>query len=95
VAWKKFVEEQNRIPRRPDEEFAMGAKTRKTVAKPAVGTHAAPNSTPPERVAPPAQTNIAEEHIRMHAYFKWVAAGMPAGDGIDFWLEAERELNSK
>ena len=28
------------------------------------------------------------------AYLKWEAAGFPAGDGFDFWLEAERELRA-
>lgn len=30
--------------------------------------------------------------VRELAYLKWEAAGSPAGDGFDFWLEAEREL---
>ena len=33
-----------------------------------------------------------EETIRAVAYSKWEAAGCPAGDGFDFWLEAEREV---
>jgi hypothetical protein len=33
-----------------------------------------------------------EETIRAVAYSKWEAAGHPAGDGLDFWLEAEREV---
>ena len=33
-----------------------------------------------------------EETIRAVAYGKWEAAGCPAGDGFDFWLEAEREV---
>jgi len=33
-----------------------------------------------------------EETIRAVAYSKWEAAGCPAGDGVDFWLEAEREV---
>ena len=32
--------------------------------------------------------------IRELAYLKWEAAGFPAGDGLDFWLEAERELKA-
>lgn len=32
--------------------------------------------------------------IRELAYFKWEAAGFPAGDGCDFWLEAEREVKA-
>ncbi len=33
-----------------------------------------------------------EDEIRMLAYRKWMVAGMPNGDGVNFWLEAEREL---
>jgi hypothetical protein len=33
-----------------------------------------------------------DDVVRVSAYFKWVAAGRPDGDGVNFWLEAEREL---
>ncbi|HEY3969520.1 MAG TPA: DUF2934 domain-containing protein [Planctomycetaceae bacterium] len=33
-----------------------------------------------------------EDTIRHRAYLKWVTRGMPEGDGVDFWLEAEQEL---
>jgi hypothetical protein len=33
-----------------------------------------------------------EEKIRELAYRKWQVAGCPENDGIDFWLQAEREL---
>jgi hypothetical protein len=29
--------------------------------------------------------------IRRNAYFRWLDAGAPPGDGIDFWLEAESD----
>jgi hypothetical protein len=35
---------------------------------------------------------VSAEDIRLSAYRKWVAAGRPAGDGVQFWLEAEQEL---
>jgi hypothetical protein len=35
---------------------------------------------------------VCEEDIRLCAYCKWEAAGKPGGDGVDFWLEAEKEL---
>ena len=38
--------------------------------------------------------NAGEETIRARAHSKWEAAGCPAGDGIEFWLEAEREVNA-
>jgi hypothetical protein len=34
----------------------------------------------------------AEVAVRLLAYRKWEAAGRPGGDGVPFWLEAEREL---
>jgi hypothetical protein len=34
----------------------------------------------------------AEDSVRISAYLKWEAAGRPQGDGVNFWLEAEREL---
>lgn len=33
-----------------------------------------------------------EETIRTLAYLKWEAAGYPPGDGVEFWLTAEREV---
>lgn len=36
----------------------------------------------------------SEEDVRARAYFLWEKAGRPASDGVQFWLEAERELNS-
>src|SRR5208337_4782217 len=35
---------------------------------------------------------VSEEVIRLCAYQKWETAGKPAGDGVQFWLEAEQEL---
>jgi hypothetical protein len=35
---------------------------------------------------------VPEDAIRLSAYFKWVVAGRPEGDGVNFWLDAEAEL---
>jgi len=35
---------------------------------------------------------VLEEEVRLQAYLKWEAAGRPPGDGADFWISAEREL---
>jgi hypothetical protein len=32
-----------------------------------------------------------EDVVRDAAYRKWQEAGEPAGDGVQFWLEAEQE----
>jgi hypothetical protein len=32
------------------------------------------------------------ENVQFAAYRKWEIAGKPGGDGIPFWLEAEKEL---
>ena len=37
---------------------------------------------------------LQQDAIRELAYSKWEQAGCPAGDGIWFWLEAERELTA-
>jgi Protein of unknown function (DUF2934) len=36
--------------------------------------------------------SVSAEDIRVRAYRKWESAGKPAGDGLQFWLEAEQEL---
>ena len=44
---------------------------------------------------PPAPESIpapTHDQIRELAYRKWETAGRPAGDGVEFWLAAEREL---
>lgn len=33
----------------------------------------------------------ALEHIRRAAYGKWIEAGCPPGDGVEYWLAAERD----
>jgi hypothetical protein len=38
---------------------------------------------------------VSAEEIRQCAYRKWEHAGKPAGDGLQFWLEAEQELARK
>jgi hypothetical protein len=44
-------------------------------------------------VAEGAGSDTDHEAIRRLAYAKWEAAGRPPGDGVPFWLEAERELS--
>lgn len=36
-----------------------------------------------------------EAAIRLDAYARWEAAGRPPGDGMNFWLEAEREIRGE
>lgn len=58
-----------------------------------------PGATEP-KTAPKASTGAKSHNasvattqdIRLCAYLKWESAGKPTGDGITFWLEAEREL---
>jgi len=40
----------------------------------------------------PLDTEETRETIRKNAYYKWQSAGSPAGNGENFWLEAEREV---
>lgn len=40
-------------------------------------------------------TQACVDTIRAIAHSKWEAAGCPAGNGVEFWLEAERELQGE
>jgi hypothetical protein len=40
----------------------------------------------------PKSRPVSEEAVRLRAYQKWEASGRPSGDGVNVWLEAEREL---
>jgi hypothetical protein len=62
-----------------------------------------PRSVPPVPKRPeveasaaiPAASHVASpDEVRVRAYHKWVFAGKPPGDGVRFWLEAERELRA-
>ena len=46
------------------------------------------NTKTPRRPAP------SEDQIRARAFFLWEQAGYPEGDGVQFWLEAEKELSN-
>lgn len=35
-----------------------------------------------------------EDLVRERAYLLWEKAGCPEGDGVEFWVLAERELTS-
>ena len=48
-----------------------------------------------EEAACTGTTMPCEETVRQQAYEQWQAAGCPAGDGVKFWLEAEREIASQ
>jgi len=38
------------------------------------------------------QFHYQQKTIQDIAYFKWLDAGSPQGDGKDFWLAAEKEI---
>lgn len=38
--------------------------------------------------------SVSEDKIRLRSYQNWEAAGKPQGNGVQFWLEAERELRT-
>lgn len=72
----------------------MPAKTmnpsKTTAAKPAQDSAKPARESAGKRAA--ASPPRSEEQIRQLAYQKWEAAGKPLGDGLHYWLEAEREL---
>lgn len=51
-----------------------------------------PSATLPPDINRTVQGAPPEEVIRERAYYKWVSAGCPTGDGKEFWLDAEAEL---
>jgi hypothetical protein len=63
---------------------------------------AAPRTPSPAEVADkvslttrsPNRPTASEELIRARAYYLWEQAGRPEGDGVQFWLEAEKELSN-
>ena len=67
-----------------------GAPDPAPVRRPHVAADGAPTPQPPAAAAAP-----SAEQIRDLAYAKWEAAGRPAGDGAEFWLMAENELQSR
>jgi Protein of unknown function (DUF2934) len=65
----------------------QAAKTTKpTTAEPLVAHKPAGSPIPIPR------KSVAPEEIRVCAYYRWIAAGRPATDGVQFWLEAEKLL---
>jgi hypothetical protein len=55
---------------------------------PAEAAGASPHRTPTKNGAP------VEDDIRARAYSLWEEAGHPEGDGVEFWLRAERDLTA-
>jgi hypothetical protein len=59
-----------------------------------------PRPTPPapdislQPEQPVYDTGALEDVIRTRAYFLWEQAGRPAGDGTQFWFEAQREIGN-
>ena len=37
-------------------------------------------------------SSLREELIREKAYFLWEEAGRPESDGVEFWIEAEKQV---
>jgi hypothetical protein len=80
-----------------DQSRKNGSKAMRKTAR-AMGPEAASRTddAPARAVASPAPDQnrkpVCQDHIRLRAYQKWEAAGKPDGDGLEFWLEAEREL---
>jgi hypothetical protein len=51
-------------------------------------------TSPADTPAPMKNGAPTEEAVRSRAYALWEAAGFPEGDGVEFWLRAEQELNN-
>jgi hypothetical protein len=58
-----------------------------TLEHPGLGQTAAASGDPDHN-----GPSVSADDIRLCAYRKWESAGKPAGDGAQFWLQAEQEL---
>lgn len=47
----------------------------------------------PEQLSATTECGVCEDSIREKAYLLWEAAGSPPGDGVEFWVQAEKELS--
>jgi hypothetical protein len=62
---------------------------------PAAPRGKATTAATPRSTAADAPTKTPDEStIRDRAYALWEQAGYPEGDGVEFWLRAERELTN-
>jgi hypothetical protein len=61
--------------------FSSAIQFAKRFVKPTSAVESCDDGTPP-----------SEEAIRTIAYLRWDAAGRPGGDGVKFWMEAEKEI---
>ena len=52
----------------------------------------APSQATPASPPKPTEALSSESKIRELAYEKWESAGCPEGDGVEFWLAAERQI---
>lgn len=68
--------------RKPATAARTGSTTEKTPPQTPVAACEVEHNTPA----------VSADDVRLCAYRKWERAGRPIGDGMQFWLEAEREL---
>ena len=71
-------------PARPGEPVPVSEQTPPAAAADSV---ALGPRTPPRQ-------GPTEDEIRARAHALWEQAGRPTGDGVQFWLEAEKELTT-
>jgi hypothetical protein len=64
-------------------------------AAPRAARPAAPADRMTANGAGRARPGPTDEEIRARAYALWEQAGRPEGDGLPFWLQAERELTGR
>lgn len=81
-------------------EVAAATETIAASTSSATALKADPNheaECPGQTQCHPGQERSADDFnmaVRELAYYKWEAAGFPEGDGLDFWLKAEREIRA-
>ena len=41
------------------------------------------------------ESPLCQDAVRERAYLLWEKAGYPSSDGVEFWLQAEQELQAE
>ena len=75
--------------------MSMTAKSRASIAQSKTQQPQRLSGSQPLSATAVRKTAAEPEEIRIRAYHIWGVSGRPPGDGVEFWLKAERELNDQ
>ena len=82
---------KNTTPLKADKKFAQVATSQAPAGTTPKAAYSRPSTS--DAGASASDAGPSEDAIRGLAYEKWHAAGCPEGDGVEFWLDAEKEIS--